>query len=81
MCTIPVFILENNVQSDRILDKIVVKKLTELIQDVDVVLCFDTSIHLLDTLPYAAVGRCIKIEKNVPKSKLQRKDSEMIVCK
>lgn len=76
---------ENSIQEGTLGER-VVKKLTESIRDADVVLCFDrffTSIHLLDTLPYAAVGTCMRTRKNVPKfeGKLQRGDSEMMVCK
>lgn len=58
----------------------VVKSLASTIKERDVVLCFDrffTSIHLLETLNFAALGTCISNRKNVPtmKEKLQRGQS------
>lgn len=56
---------EDSIKGETLCERIV-KKLTESIRDADVVLCFDRlfiSIHLLDTLPYAAFGTCMKSRK------------------
>ena len=55
----------------------VVKLLASTIKQNDVVLCFDrffTSVHLLETLNFPALGTCISNRKNMPamKEKLQR---------
>ena len=59
------------------LGKKVVKLLASTIRQNDVVLCFDrfsTSVHLLETLNFPALGTCISNRKNMPamKEKLQR---------
>lgn len=59
------------------LGKKVVKVLASTIKEKDVLLCFDKffiSIHLLETLNFAAIGTCMSNRKNVPtmKEKLQR---------
>lgn len=58
----------------------VVKSLASTIKSKDVVLCFDrffTSVNLLETLNYAALGTCMANRKNVPTigGKLQRGQS------
>ena len=55
----------------------VVKLLASTIKQNNVVLCFDrffTSVHLLETLHFSALGTCISNRKNMPpmKEKLQR---------
>lgn len=62
----------------------VVNKLVSSIREPAVALCFDrffSSVLLLDSLPYAAVGTLMSNRKNVPKfsGKLQRGDSEFRV--
>ena len=59
----------------------IVTKLALTINDKDVTLAFDrffTSVNLLDTIAFPAVGTCIKSRKNVPvfKQKLKRGESE-----
>lgn len=49
------------------------------IRNTDVVLCFDrffTSVTLMQTLPYAAVGTCIGTQKNIPKRQSKLKKGE-----
>ncbi|XP_055376720.1 piggyBac transposable element-derived protein 4-like [Condylostylus longicornis] len=55
----------------------VVNKLMETVTETDVTLCFDrffTSVHLVNTLPYPALGTCIANRKDLPKitAKLER---------
>lgn len=64
----------------------VVSKLVQSIKTPDVTLCFDrffTTVNLLHTLPYPAVGICMRNQKNLPKfqSKLKHGESEMLICK
>lgn len=65
----------------------VVLKLTETIRGDDVVLAFDrffTSVHLMETLKYPAVGTCIKTRKDVPKfaTKLSKRgEAEFLITK
>lgn len=70
---------------DGTLGERVVLKLLETVRDPDVAFCFDrffTSVNLINTIPYAAVGTCIKNRKNVPKfgASLSRGQSEAVVC-
>lgn len=65
---------------DGTLGERVVNKLANTIQEVDVILCFDrffTSVDLLHSTNYAAVGTCIATRKNIPKlpEKLKRGQS------
>lgn len=71
---------KETIHTDGTLGERVVARLAETISNPDTALCFDrffTSVHLLDTLPYAAVGTVIKTRKNVPKfsDKLEKGDS------
>jgi hypothetical protein len=67
--------------SERILGERVVRKLTETVRQSDTAFCFDrffTSVNLLDTLPYPAVGTCIFTRKNMPKfQKKKRKRGDI----
>ena len=59
---------ENTVQQGTLGER-VVRKLCDSITEKDVTVAFDrffTSVHLMDTLPFAAVGTCIKNRKNLP---------------
>ena len=61
---------ENEEFSEGILGKRVVNKLCSTIKISDVVMFFDrffTSVKLIHTLPFSAVGTVIKSRKNVPK--------------
>ncbi|KFM73118.1 PiggyBac transposable element-derived protein 4, partial [Stegodyphus mimosarum] len=65
----------------------VVSKLTETIRGKDVMLAFDrffTSVHLMETLKFPAVGTCIKTRKDVPNftTKLSKRgEAEFLVTK
>ncbi|XP_068209199.1 piggyBac transposable element-derived protein 4-like [Palaemon carinicauda] len=63
----------------------VIKMFSETIRAPEVCLYFDrffTSVRLMSSLPFAAVGTCMPNRKNLPKLdvKLQRGESEMYVC-
>lgn len=70
-------------QADGTVGERVVRKLTSSITKSDVVICFDrffTSVTLMKTLPYAAVGTCIGTRKNVPKcqGKLEKSEAKFL---
>jgi len=74
---------ENDEFSEGTLGERVVTKLCSTIKIYDVVLSFDrffTSVNLLHTLPFPAVGTAIKSRKNVPKFKkhLEKGKSEFL---
>lgn len=59
------------------------ENLPSLIRNTDVVICFDrffTSVTLMKTLPYAAVGTCIGTRKNIPKGqgKLEKGEAKFV---
>lgn len=54
----------------------VVKQLTATVREPDVAFCFDrffTSVNLIDTLQFAAVGTCIASRKHMPKFEKKKK--------
>ncbi len=62
------------------------KNLASSIQDKKVVLCFDrffTSLNLMNSLDFAAVGTCMRNRRNVPKfnANIERGECEIRVCK
>jgi len=73
---------ENDEFSEGTLGERVVTKLCSTIKISDVVLSFDrfTSVNLVHTLPFSAVGTVIKSRKNVPKFKqhLEKGESEFL---
>ena len=77
---------ENNTKNvEGTLGERVVKTLSETIRAPEVSLCFDrffTSISLMSSLQFAAVGTCMQNRKNLPEFdvKLRRGESEIYVC-
>ena len=76
--------IENEEFSEGTLGERVVNKLCSTIKISDVVMSFDrffTSVKLIHTLPFSAVGTVIKSRKNVPEfaKKLDKGESEFLV--
>ena len=69
--------------TDGTLGERVVRKLTESIRESNVSLCFDrffTSVNLLDTLKFPAVGTCIATRKNMPRFAKKKRNRGDIEC-
>ncbi|KAF2366344.1 PiggyBac transposable element-derived protein [Trinorchestia longiramus] len=80
-----IYHVKDNELVERTLGERVVGKLSETIREPDVSLCFDrffTSVNLIATLPYAAVGTCMRNRKTLPtfESKHERGNSEFYLC-
>ena len=76
---------KETVQQEGTLGEIVVQKLTFSIEKTDVALCFDrffTSVNLMNSISFAAVGTCMSNRKNLPvmTSKLKNRGDVEFKC-